>query len=410
MSTQVQKSSLYNEVVIPYTEEGSPRKNSCDKVLFIIASVFLGLLQCLVVLGVLFIGLFFKGGPIQFLISKCILGQTVVDSVRTKKIAEMEAKARSHFTKQTEKDQLDEDRSMDDAEFKQVFVNTDTEKSENLELETFIISSKNCARSKRIKGKWIILTPGMHSSTYSQFQVMIDLFKGSDVEGVICTNPPGTGKSEGKTKSPLDFCTAGSCAFDYLFNIYENTLDVTFWGHSMGGASAIKNANEKSKLKPEVSINVVLDRTFKGQLCEAIGKSPIVLHPCRELLSSLAKKFFDFNVGNEVKKSNVPIIVIGNKGDTVIDFDQSALKLPQKENILSRYETAFKNHPTTNLSKSNISLKNEISTLSSTVAHSLPHTPDLIGQVFEDFKKKKLSSSSSSYEERDLLDQYKHKF
>jgi hypothetical protein len=404
MSTQVQKSSLYKEDVIPYSEEASPPKNFCDKVLFIIASVFLGLLQCLVVLGVLFIGLFFKGGPIQFLISKCILGQTVVDSVRTKKIAAMEAKARSHFTKQTAKDQLDEDRLMDDAEFKQVFVNTHTEKSENLKLQTFIITSKTCDSRNRIKGKWIILTPGMHSSTYSQFQVMIDLFNGSDVEGVICTNPPGTGKSEGKTKSPLDFCTAGSCAFDYLYGIYKEKLDVTFWGHSMGGASAIKNANDKSKLNPEISINVVLDRTFKGQLCEAIGKSPIVLHPCRELLSSLAKKFFNFDLSNEVNNSQVPIIVIGNKGDTVIDFDQSALKLQQK-NILHRYETSFKNHPTTDLSKSNIALKNEISTLSSTVAHSLPHTLALIGRVFQDFKNKTLSSSS--YEANDPLDQYK---
>jgi hypothetical protein len=100
----------------------------------------------------------------------------------------------------------------------------------------------------------------------------------------------------------------------------------------------------------------------------------------------------------------VPIIVIGNKGDTVIDFDQSALKLQQK-NILHRYETSFKNHPTTDLSKSNIALKNEISTLSSTVAHSLPHTLALIGRVFQDFKNKTLSSSS--YEANDPLDQYK---
>ncbi len=342
--------------------------NSCEraKEIFLTPIQFiLGLIQCIGVLFILFVGLFLKGGAKGLFIDQCILGSRHATAENLEKAA---------------------DGSND-------LCRTETIKSSvvNGDLKAYIIERKQTAPLTTDQQTedlplsshedWVVFIPGMQSSFHTHHRETLSLFNATGAAGAICVNPPGIGLSEGKTNGPNDFFSGPATAIEWIkqnHKIKTNKLPlrITLWGHSLGGAAAIGVANKEEF--EQIPIRVVLDRTFTSY-DQAIQYNKLIFNPCALLLRAVIKSLFSLDSKTEIERTKREIIVVFAPRDEVIRQKASAARLNSK-NITKKLSVEFIEH-----SRTPGQVNDEIPKLSSTPQHSLGHTIDVIMNVWNSF-------------------------
>lgn len=369
---------------INYLPKEKHQKDLKEKVIEVLLAplkFILGLIQCIVVLFLLFCGLFLKGGPKELFIGEGIFGARAATPYKFNKMIDA-AGTETPTTTNVSSTTLF---SSDNNQLKAVTII-------NSRIDKFVktpganpfhfTKTESTTDPSRATGKWIVFIPGMHSSTESHHSVMWDLYRATDVEGVICCNPPGIGDSQGVTRTPEDFFEASSAAIRYIQEKHnkdhpETPLEITLWGHSLGGTSAMHNANlEEFK---EINIRVVLDRTFT-KYDKAIRYSSLIFTPCVQLLRSYIRKHFPLNLKEKVRETNRQIVVIASEKDEVIHVDSASAITIESENIRGRFLTSFKKET----GSGEICEANKRSA-SLTPEHSFRHTLETIRTIWNDF-------------------------
>ena len=343
--------------------------NSCEiaKEIFLTPIQFiLGLIQCIGVLFILFVGLFLRGGAKGLFIDQGILGGHHATAEKLEKVA----------ASSDERCRTDTIHSLDGKR----------------KLKAYIIEEKQTAPLPTDQQTddlplssyedWVVFIPGMQSSFHTHHKETLSLFEATGAAGAICVNPPGIGLSEGKTNGPNDFFSGPATAIEWIkqnHKIKTNKLPlrITLWGHSLGGAAAIGVANKEEF--EQIPIRVVLDRTFTSY-DQAIQYNKLIFNPCALLLRAVIKSLFSLDSKTEIERTKREIIVVFAPRDEVIRQKASAARL-NSNNITAKLSVEFIEH-----SRTPGQVNDEIPKLSSTPQHSLGHTIDVIMNVWNSFK------------------------
>ncbi len=379
-SDAVPKARLYQESCVPVTLGSSEKsKNTwetmdvCERFTYVALAPFkfiLGIIQCIAVLFILLgAQLFTKGGARALFIGEGIFAGK-------KALKKGLVKAANFATEHTYKDTAIEITHLDNT------------------LQAFILTRPKNQESIG-KKQWIVYIPGMRSSIETHHQEVVGLYKANNVHGVICVNPPGVGLSEGSTKSPADFCSAAAAGIRYIKEQHKDeSPNITLWGHSLGGASAMVNANDPEF--KDFDIQVVLDRTFI-RYDKAIEYSPLIFFPCAQLLKKIVKKIFYLDSGAELKKTKRSVVVVASQKDEVIDYHKASAIQIVSNKIRARLVVEFEEH-----NRTPGVIPDAKATLSKTPEHSFAHTKETINTIMDCFQNYKQDDLSD--DERDALD------